>query len=74
MLNFRHPAGFANWAMLIGFITSWIVWKLVIQPLLEVGILAISDGFIIISIYTVTSWIRVYLLNKFQQHLWRKEK
>ena len=61
-----HVESFANIAS--GFIISYIVWMILIGPLVDSGFFdprAPHDAFIITSIFTVTSYIRSYFWRRF---------
>jgi len=48
-----------------GFLISLAVWALIIRPLIRYGYLTIDDKVIIVSIFTVTSWLRSYFWRRF---------
>ena len=51
-----------------GFIISWVVWIVLVGPLINAGYLTVGnagDAFIITSIFTVSSWLRSYYWRRF---------
>ena len=70
----KTPFGFANWSMVIGFLISWGLWELLAVTAFKWGWLTTSNGFIITVIFTITSWLRVYFLNKYQHKLINGDK
>ena len=51
-----------------GFIISWVVWVVLVGPLISAGYLTVGsplDAFIITSIFTVSSWLRSYYWRRF---------
>ena len=70
----KTPFGFANWSTVIAFLISWALWKLLEYTAFEWGWLSIHDGFAITAIFTVTSWLRVYFMNKHQQKILREKE
>ncbi len=61
--------GFANWNVALGFGTAWLTWVGVDTFLIQDDIIDTSDGFAITCIFTIVSYIRVYILNSIQIRL-----
>lgn len=61
-----HAFKFASWNMIIAFLISWGIWKLLAITAFEWGWIDINDGFIITLIFTFSSFIRVYFTNLWQ--------
>ena len=51
-----------------GFIISLMVWEWIVQPLIKYGYLVVDDGFIITTIFTITSFFRSYFWRRGFNH------
>jgi len=60
----KTPFGFANWNIIIGFLISWGVWVILEHTAFKWHWIDISDGLIITMIFTITSYLRGYVLAK----------
>lgn len=70
----KSAFAFTNWNMALGFTISWGVWKLLAATAIPWGWITVDDGFIITLIFTITSYVRVYLLNLVQLRLLNRRK
>lgn len=64
----KHSAWEATTNTAFGFVISWVVWAVVVGPLIAHGVLSASstmDSFLITLIFTVTSWLRSYFFRRF---------
>jgi len=48
-----------------GFIISLFIWAVVVTPLIKINILSLDDNITIVSIFTITSWLRSYYWRRF---------
>lgn len=62
----KSAFNFASWTTLLGFLISWGVWNLLEVTAFKWGWISFGDGFIITSIFTLTSFGRVYFTNLWQ--------
>ena len=69
----KHSAWEATTNMAFGFVISWVVWVIVVGPMIAAGVLSASnsvDAFLITMIFTVTSWLRSYFFRRiFHKHV-----
>jgi len=65
----KTPFSFAFWNMIIAFMISWGIWVILAHTAFKWGWLTVNDGFVITLIFTISSFLRMWLMNHIQHSL-----